>query len=81
MLHNIEYSTFKLCHLIKSADDMLRQRTTAVVLSGVHVLLDSLLVDQKNCPVSETGQKFFGQSLIFFPSVSLLEGEQKKIRD
>ena len=56
-----------------------------------HILLVSLLVDQlsglffiffgrpkKNCPVSETGQKNFGQSLNFFRSVSLLEGEQKK---
>ena len=61
--------------------------------SGVHVLLVSLLVDQlsglfliflvdqkKNCLVSETGQKKFGQSLNFFWPVSLLEGEQKSQR-
>ena len=59
-------------------------------ISGVHVLLVSLLVDQlsglfliflvdqnKNCLVSETGQKNFGQSMNFFWSVSLLEGGQK----
>ena len=31
---------------------------------------------KKDCPVSETEQKNFGQSLIFFWSVSLVEGER-----
>ena len=35
---------------------------------------------KKNCLVSETGQKKFGQSLKFFWPVSLLEGEQKSQR-
>ena len=35
---------------------------------------------KRNCPVSETGQKNFGQSLNFFWSLSLLEGEQKSQR-
>ena len=42
------------------------------------VYFSFFLVDQKKkCQGSETGQKKFGQSMIFFRSVSLLEGEQK----
>ena len=65
-------------------------RDFTVLFSPVHVVLVSLLVDQlsglfliflvdqnKNCLVSETGQKNFGQSMNFFWSVSLLEGGQK----